>query len=308
MKVPYTLLHNNRIQTQKKTNKDTNMILLTGATGKTGNELARQLHSADIPFSAIARSREKAAELLDMEADVVFGDLEDRDFLSASMAGIEKAVLIMPNVENQLNVEKQFIDVAKEAGVQHIVYQSSLESIPGSTNPITSIHVATEEYLRASGLSWTMIRPGFFMQTFAASAPRIKESGNIVLPLGNATLCATDLRDVAAIMVKVLTEPGHENQSYDITGPELITMEEIAGRFSKVLGREYKYVDLPLDAFKGALQKAGFNDWRINAVACELNSIANGSLDHTTDTVRELLGREANTINKFVDDHADLFR
>lgn len=283
------------------------MILLTGATGKTGGELARQLNNADIPFSAVARSREKAAELLDMEADVVFGDLEDREFLTAAMAGIEKAVLIMPNVENQLETEKQFIDVAKESGVQHIVYQSSLESIPGSTNPITSIHVATEEYLKESGLAWTMIRPGFFMQTFAASAPRIKESGNIVLPLGSATLCATDLRDVAAVMVKVLTETGHENQSYDITGPELITMAEIAERFSNILGREYKYVDLPLDAFKGALQNAGFNEWRVNAVACELNSIASGSLDHTTETVQELLGREANSIDKFISDHAGLF-
>lgn len=284
------------------------MILLTGATGKTGGELARQLNKADVPFSAIARSREKAAELLDMEADVVFGDLEDREFLSATMAGIEKAVLIMPNVENQLEVEKQFVDVAVEAGVQHILYQSSIESLPGSTNPITGIHVATEEYVKASGLAWTMIRPGFFMQTFAASAPRIKESGNIVLPLGSAKLCATDLRDVAAVMVKVLTEPGHENQSYDITGPELLSMEEIAARFTKVLEREYTYVDLPLDAFKGALKGAGFNDWRVNAVACELNSIANGSLDHVTDTVQKLLGRPASSIDQFIADHADLFR
>lgn len=284
------------------------MILITGATGKTGGELARQLTGADVPFSAIVRNRDKAGDLLDMDADVVYGDLSDREFLTAAMAGIEKAVLIMPNVENQLEVEKQFVDVAVECGVQHIVYQSSLESVPGSTNPITSIHVATEEYIKASGLAWTMIRPGFFMQTFAASAPRIKESGNIVLPLGNATLCATDLRDVAAIMVKVLTEAGHENKSYDITGPELITMEEIAARFSSVLGREYKYMDLPLEAFKGALQKAGFNEWRVDAVACELNSIANGSLDHTTDTVKELLGREACSIDNFVSDHAELFR
>ncbi len=284
------------------------MILITGATGKTGGELARQLTQADVPFSAIARSREKAEALLEMEADVVFGDLSDRAFLSAAMAGIEKAVLIMPNVEEQLAIEKQFVDVAVEAGVQHIVYQSSLESVPGSTNPITSIHVATEEYIKASGLAWTMIRPGFFMQTFAASAPRIKESGNIVLPLGSATLCVTDLRDVAAIMAKVLTEPGHENKSYDITGPELITMQEVAARFSKILGREYKYVDLPLDAFKGALKNAGFNDWRINAVAAELNSIANGSLDHTTNTVQELLGRKPHSIDDFVSDNAALFR
>lgn len=282
------------------------MILITGATGKAGGELARQLTDADVPFSAIVRNPEKAAELQDMEADVVFGDLEDREFLSRAMAGIETAVLVMPNVENQLEVEKQFIDVAAEAGVQHILYFSSLESVPGATNPITSIHVATEEHLRASGVAWTMIRPAFFMQTFVASAPRIKASGNIVLPLGSADICATDLRDVAAVMVKVLTEPGHEGKSYDLTGPELLTMEEIAARFTKVLGKEFKYIDLPLPAFKEALGKV-YNEWRVNAVAMELNSIANGSLDHTTDTVQELLGRAPNSIDKFIADHADLF-
>jgi uncharacterized protein YbjT (DUF2867 family) len=122
-----------------KVHKDNNMILITGATGKTGGELARQLTGADVAFSAIVRNRDKAGDLLDMDADVVYGDLSDREFLTAAMAGIEKAVLIMPNVENQLEVEKQFVDVAVECGVQHIVYQSSLESVPGSTNPITSI-------------------------------------------------------------------------------------------------------------------------------------------------------------------------
>jgi len=283
------------------------MILITGATGKTGGELARQLTDAEVPFSAVVRNRDKAQALMDMEADVVTGDLEDRDFLEAAMAGIEKAVLIMPNVENQLAIETQFVDVAAAAGVQHIVYLSSLESVPGSTNPITGIHVATEEHIRASGMTWTMIRPAFFMQTFVASAPRIKETGQIVLPLGNAKVCATDLRDVAAVMVRVLTEPGHENQSYDLTGPELLTLEEIAERFSAILGREYEYVDLPLESFRQRLAAAGFGDWRVNAVAAELNSIANGSLDHTTDQVQELLGRAPNSIDKFVRDHAHLF-
>ncbi len=282
------------------------MILITGVTGKVGGELAQQLIDADIPFSAVVRNRDKAQALIDADADVVVGDLEDRDFLKAAMAGIEKAVLIMPNVENQLEIEKQFVDVAKECGVQHIVYLSSLESVPESTNPITSIHVATEDHIRASGLDWTMIRPAFFMQTFVASAPRIKESGKIVLPLGDAQISATDLRDVAAVIVKVLTESGHAGKSYDLTGPELLTMQEIAARFSAILGREFTYVDLPLAAFKEALGKV-YSEWRVNAVAAELNSIANGSLDHTTNTVQELLGRAPNSIDKFIRDHADLY-
>jgi uncharacterized protein YbjT (DUF2867 family) len=283
------------------------MILITGATGKTGGELAHQLTEADVPFSAIVRNPDKASLLEEMEADVVVGDLTDRTFLSAAMAGIEKAVLIMSNVDNQLEIEKQFVDVAVESNVQHIIYLSSLESIPGVTNPITSIHVATEEYIRASGLDWTMIRPAFFMQTFAASAPRIKETGTLVLPLGDASITATDLRDIASVIVKVLTESGHENKSYDLTGPELLTMTEIAARFSEVLGREYKYVDLPIETFAERLKAVGFNEWRVSAVSAELKTIADGSLDHTTDMVQQLLGRKPCSIDQFIKDYAELF-
>lgn len=283
------------------------MILLTGATGKTGGELARQLDAANVPFSAIVRNPAKADELTDMGADIVSGDLGDPAFLRRAMAGISKAVLIMPNVEEQPVIEKQFIDIAAEARVEHIVYLSSIESVPSATNPITRIHVATEEHLRASGLAWTMIRPTFFMQTFAASAPKIKATGEIVLALGNGTVATTDLRDVAAVMVKVLTEPGHENQSYDLTGPELLTLSEIAERFTARLGRPFTYVDLPLDAFKDRLRSIGFSDWRVAAVAAELNSIADGCLDHTTDEIARLLGRPPTSIDEFISDHAELF-
>lgn len=284
------------------------MILITGATGKAGGELARQLTDADIPFSAIVRNPDKAEALQDMDADVVIGDLADREFVERALAGITQAVLIMPNVENQLAVEQQFVDAAVAAGVENIVYLSSIESLPDATNPITRIHVETENHIRASGLHWTMIRPAFFMQTFLASAPRIRETGQIVLPLGNGTVSATDLRDVAAVMVKVLTEPGHTQQSYDITGPELLTLTEIAKRFSTLLGRQYTYIDLPLDAFRERLKSVGFSDWRINAVSAELASIAAGSLDHTTTTIATLLDRPATSIDEFIADHAELFR
>lgn len=284
------------------------MILITGATGKAGGELARQLTDADIPFSAIVRNPDKAEALRDMDADIVVGDLADGDFVSRALAGITRAVLIMPNVENQQAIEQQFVERAAAAGVEHIVYLSSIESVPGSTNPITSIHVATEDRIRESGIAWTMIRPAFFMQTFVASAARIKETGQIVLPLGDGTLSSTDLRDVAAVMVKALSEDGHGRQSYDLTGPELLTMHEIAERFTRILGRKYTYVDLPLDDFRKRLKGVGFSDWRIAAVSAELESIANGSLDHTTHTIEDLLGRPATSIDQFISDHAELFR
>lgn len=283
------------------------MILLTGATGKTGGETARQLAAAGRPFRALVRNPGKAAGLQSMGAELVIGDVDDVDALREAFAGVDKALLVLPNVERQLTLEKRFTDEAVRAGIKNLVYLSSLESVPESTNPITQNHVAAENYIRESGLTYTLIRPTFFMQIFEGMAPRIKATGTITMPAGNGTVACTDLRDVAAVIVKVFTEPGHENQSYDLTGPELMTFGEIAKQFSAVLGRPIQYVDQPLEEFKDVLRSINMSDWRTEAVGLEFVAIANGAIDHTTDTIEKLLGRPPTSLEQFLRDKIDLF-
>lgn len=283
------------------------MILLTGATGKTGGEVARQLAAHGIPYRALVRNREKAAPLEALGAELVVGDLADRRAVDAALEGIDRAFLVTPNGEQQLAIETQFIDAAKAAGVGHVVYLSSLESVPESPNPIPAAHVAAEGHLRASGLDWTMLRPTFFMQTFTGMAAVIRDKGMIALPCGHGTLATTDLRDVAAVTVKVFTEPGHANRSYDLTGPDLLTMEQVAAVFGDVLGREVRYVDLPMEQFAARLEGAGIAPWRVDAVCKEFAAIAGGSIDHTTDVLPRLLGRPATSLRQFVEDHRVVF-
>jgi len=283
------------------------MILLTGATGKTGGETARQLAAAGIPFRALVRNPDKANELRELGADLVIGDIGATDVLRKAFDGVDKALLVLPNVEEQLTLEKQFTDEAVRAGVKHLVYLSSLESVPESTNPITQNHVAAENYIRDSGLTYTLVRPTFFMQIFEASAPRIKATGKITMPAGSGTVSCTDLRDVAAVIVKIFTETGHENQSYDLTGPELLTFGEIAEKFSTVLGRPVEYVDQPMEEFKNVLRSINMSDWRTEAVGLEFVAIANGAIDHTTDKIEELLGRPPTSLEQFISDKRELF-
>jgi uncharacterized protein YbjT (DUF2867 family) len=283
------------------------MILITGATGKTGGEAARQLAAAKQPFRVLIRNPDKAGPLKALGAEIIVGDIADPQALKRAMAGVDKAFLVMPNEEEQVKVEKQFIDEAKAAGVRHIVYLSSLESLPGSTNPITRAHVATEDYLRKSGLAWTMLRPTFFNQLLLSSARRIKGDGQIVMPAGNGTVAATDVRDVGEVIALVLTRPGHENKSYDLTGPELLTMSEIAAKFSKVLGREIRYIDQPIDEFAAVLRSIGVKEWRVGAVCKEFQAIAGGAIDHTTNKIAELLGHPPTSIEQFIADHRAVF-
>lgn len=284
------------------------MILVTGAAGKTGNAVARALSEADVPFSALVRSREKGRALEEMGADVVVGDLADQDFLQRALAGIEKAFLVMPNGERQQELETGFVDLAAAAGVQHLVYLSSLESVPANANPITQMHVAVETHVRRSGMTWTMIRPTFFMQIFLGMAPAIAARGELMLPAGKGTIAATDLRDVAEVIRLVLTEPGHENQSYDLTGPELLTLAQCAAKIGSAIGREVRYVDQPIAAFADRLRAVGLGEWRIQAVCKEFEAIANGLIDHTTDTMQELLGRPPTSLHQFIVDHRSAFR
>jgi uncharacterized protein YbjT (DUF2867 family) len=288
------------------------MILVTGVTGKTGGEVARQLAAAGIPFRALVRNPDKAEAVRPLATELVIGDMADPAVLRRAVDGVSRALLVLPNIEQQLALEKQFVDAAVAAGMEQLVYLSSLESLPESRNPITRAHVAAETHLRqagqSSGLAWTMIRPTFFMQSFLTSAARIRDRGELVLAAGNGTLACTDLRDVGEIIVACLSQSGHRNQSYDLTGPELLNLTEIASQFSKVLGYQVRYVDQPVDEFRERLRSVGMNPWRVDAVVMELQSIAAGAIDHTTDTVQKLLGRPPHSLQQFIADHAAAFR
>jgi uncharacterized protein YbjT (DUF2867 family) len=284
------------------------MILVTGATGKTGGEVARQLAAANTSFRALVRDVDKAAPISALGAELVVGDIADEAFLSTALNGIDKAFLVMPNDEEQLVLENAFTDACVAAGVQHLVYLSSLESVPESKNPITQNHVAAQDYIRESGMSWTLVRPTFFMQNFETYAPRIKEAGQIVMPVGSGTVSATDLRDVGEVIRDVLTKPGHENKSYDLTGPELLTFTEIAEQFSRVLGTTVEYIDQPMEEFADLLRTIGLSEWRVDAVCKELEAIGAGVVDHTTDTIEELLGRPPISLEQYISDHIDQFR
>lgn len=285
------------------------MILVTGVTGKTGGEVARQLSAAGVPFRALVRTQARAAALPDLgAAEVVVGDVADDAVLGSALDGIDRALLVMPNGEHQLLLENRFTYRAQRAGVRHLVKLSSLESVPESPNPITRMHVASEQFIRESGMDWTMIRPTFFMQTFLGSAAAIREQGRISLPAGQGTIAPTDIRDVGRVILRVLTEQGHENRSYDLTGPELLTLAEVARTFSRVLGREIVYVDQPMEEFRARLTAVNLAPWRSDAVCREFEAIAAGAIDHTTDTVARLLGRPPASLEQFIRDHMALFR
>lgn len=283
------------------------MILLTGATGKTGGETAKALLAQGVKIRALVRSPEKAAALEAAGAEIVAGDVSDAAALAKALTGIERALLILPNGEHQLALEKQFTDVAKQAGVKHLVKMSSMEAVAEAKSPIPRAHWASEEYIRASGLTWTMIKPNFFMQNLLAFAGTIKEQGKFFLPMGEGQTVMIDARDIGAVAAAVLAGAGHEGQSYQVTGPEVLGFGDVADRFTAVLGRKVEYVNIPMPAYREKLSHVLTNKWHLNAV-CELfGEIAECPVLEVTDTVKRLTGRDPRPLRQFIEDHRAAF-
>ena len=283
------------------------MILLTGVTGKTGGETAKQLLQKGARLRALVRDESKAAQLKAAGVELVVGDVSDADTVKRALKGADKAFLTLPNGQRQLEQEKQFTDLAVAAGVKHLVKMSSMEAVAHAQTPIPRAHWAVEEYIRASGLAWTMIKPNFFMQNLLASAAGIRTNRKFSLPMGGGTTGMADMQDIGAVCAEVLTGHGHAGQSYEITGPEVLTFHGVADRISAVLGKTVEYVPMPMEQFRARMTGI-LEPWHLNAV-CELfREIAETGLDHTTDTFRKLIGRDPISVRQFIQDHVGLFK
>ncbi|MEO7385952.1 MAG: SDR family oxidoreductase [Gammaproteobacteria bacterium] len=283
------------------------MILLTGVTGKTGGETAKQLLAKGARLRALVRNESKAAGLKAAGVELIVGDIGDADTVRRALQGIETAFLTLPNGKQQLAQEKQFTDLAVAAGIRHLVKISSMEAVAHAKTPIPQAHWAVEEYIRSSGVEWTMIKPNFFMQNLLASAASIKAQRRFSLPMGDGTTGMADVRDIAAVCTEVLMGTGHAGQSYEITGPEVLTFYAVADRFSEVLGEKVEYVPMPMAQFRERMSNV-LEAWHLNAV-CELfQEIAEIGLDHTTDTFRKLMGRRPIALKQFIEDNVALFR
>jgi len=284
------------------------MILVSGATGTAGKEIVLQIASLGIPVKALVRDMAKALPFRGKCVHVAVGDLNDPFSLDEAFQSVERALLLPANSENQLGQERTFIDAAKRAGVQHVVKFSALGADdPQSGSRIIRWHAEAEDYLEASGLAWTHLRPGMFMQNLLGSAASIAGEGAFHGVLGDARVAVVDVRDIAAVALKILTEHGHEGKAYTITGPEALTYSEIAGKLGAVLGKPVRYIDVPPEQFKQSLLGAGMPEWAADALLEIFEYVAKPLGAKVTNTVAEVAKKAPISFDQFARDHAAAF-
>jgi uncharacterized protein YbjT (DUF2867 family) len=169
-------------------------------------------------------------------------------------------------------------------------------------------HGEGERGLEASGLAWTHLRPHSFMQNLFASAGTVKSQGRIYSCMRDGRVPHVDVRDIAAVAAACLTNDGHEGKTYHITGPEAITMYEVAAQLGDAIGWRVEYVDVPPEEWVEGAVAAGFPEWVARDLAY-LNSqvFASGHANAVSPIVRDLTGRDAIPFAQFARDYAVVF-
>ena len=181
-------------------------------------------------------------------------DYNRPESLRAAFQGCDKLFLLGPNALNQSELERNAVEAAKATGVRHIVKQSVLGVVEESYS-LAKVHRPVEKAIESSGLAWTFLRPNSFMQNVVTyMGETIKAEGAFYSASGKAKISHVDVRDIAAVAVKALTEPNQEGKAYTLSGPEALTYDDLASELSKVLGRSISHVNLsPSDLRNGML-------------------------------------------------------
>jgi uncharacterized protein YbjT (DUF2867 family) len=281
--------------------RDPNLILVTGASGKTGRQCVSRLLEAGAPVRALVR-RPNAADELRAQGitDVIVGDMFAADVMARALDGAQKVLHICPPMhpkEDELAVE--MIAHAKSAGLAHFVLWSVLH--PHIDVPHHRRKQRAEAALIESGLTFTILQPGRYMQHLETIWPQVRDTGVHRFPFSTqARFSLAHLDDLACAAAQVLTNPGHENAIYELAGPEALSQSDCAQIISQVLGRSVRAEAAPLDEFLNKARAAGLPEWRLDTLKVMNRHYDAHGLAGNGNVLRWLLDRAPKTFRDYV--------
>jgi uncharacterized protein YbjT (DUF2867 family) len=284
-------------------------ILITSATGTVGSEAVKILSENESRIRAGVHSLIKGDRFRSFaNVDLVHLDFKDPESLKVNLTGVTRAFLITPFVQDQVAIAKNFIQAAKDTGLKHIVRLSASGADAQPGIQLGREHREVEVFLESSGLTYTILRPTSFMQNFLTQAAEsIRNKNSIYMPAGHGLVSYIDARDIAAVAEVVLTQSGHENKIYELTGPEAISVNDVAHALTVATDRVITYVDVPEEAAAAAMQQKHLPEWKIKALM-ELNGVYKaGYAAKVTDTVERLTGSKPRSIVDFAQEHSHEF-
>jgi uncharacterized protein YbjT (DUF2867 family) len=285
------------------------MILVTGATGLNGGELVHRLSARGVPVRALVRGRARANPLSCLSnVETVEGDMARPESLIPALRGVDRAFLNSSAEPGMLDVQSNFIEAARKAGVRHVVKLSGIIPEPDSPFRFARMHAEIERRLEESGLAFTHLRSGEFMQVYFRQVPSIVARNALFLPMENARIASIDIGDIADVAATALTRSGHEGKTYPLTGPEALTMAEVAAALTAATGKEIRYVNVSAEDAKKAQLAAGMPAYNADALAELFAERRKGKEAQVSPMVQTILGRPPTRFEEFARRSAAIFR
>jgi len=284
-------------------------ILVVGGTGNVGSGVVIELLKRGAEVRALVR-KQPAAGKLPTGVEATIGDLLDPVSVEKAMHGVDRLFLLNAVVTDELTQALIAYGLAKRMGLKHVTYLSVFKVDEFRDVPHFASKLAVENALREFGVPYTILRPGYYIQNDINLKGTLTGAGVYPMPIGTAGIATADIRDIAEAAAISLTEKGHEQQTYDIVGPTLITGPGNAALWSKLLGKEIKYTGHNFDQWEQGM-RANMPSWS----AFDLRMMFQGYFDRgfaSTETevarLTKLLGRAPRSYEDFAAEMAKLWK
>jgi uncharacterized protein YbjT (DUF2867 family) len=274
-----------------------------------GSRIANEFVEHAVPVRVLVRDRAKANWLASSSTiEIIEGDMSSRSSLALALDRVDRALMISGPMMDMVETQCNFVDACRAAGVQHVIKFSGLDARPETTFPFGLMHKEIEDYLEASGLEWTHLRPSGFMQEYLREAPSIIHDGTLYLPLGEVRLNPVDLADVGKVGFFLLRDGGHQGERLALTGPEVLSMAEIAERISQATGRTVRYVPVSPAQRREALISHGVPSVVADALDAQVKERLKGGLESKVDlSTHRLFNIKPTKFLQFAQKNAEAF-
>ena len=280
-------------------------IVVTGATGNVGAEVIAALHGSDATVVAAVRDVARARQRLGDDIEYTSFDFEKPETFQTAFAGARAVFLVRPpEVADVPKIVVPAIAAMKAAGVEHIVFLSLLGVEKNRVVP----HHAIEQAIQEAGIDWTFLRASFFMQNLNTThRDDIRQRRDIFVPAGRGKTSFIDVRDIAAVGAKALTEAGHRRRAYDLTGSQALDYYEVARDFTDVLQQPIRYSDPSPIAFFVAWRKRKTPIPYIFIMIALYTTCRFGLAARLAPDTASVLGRPPITIRQYINDYREVW-
>ncbi|MEN1974746.1 SDR family oxidoreductase [Cellulomonas olei] len=269
-------------------------IVVTGATGHLGRLVVEHLLADGVPAEqvvATGRRTERLADLAERGVRVAAVDYEDPTTLAAALDGADVVLLVSGSeVGRRVPQHRAVVEAAVAAGARRLVYTSAPHA-DATPLVLAPEHKATEEIIRASGLTFTLLRNGWYTENYLGDVQQARESGEIVAAVGDGRVASALRDDFAAAAAVVLRTEGHDDAVYELAGDVAWSFDELAAAASEVLGRPVVFRAVTSEQRRADLLAAGLDEGTAGFVVALDENTRDGLLAGGTDDLSRLIGR-----------------